>query len=385
MTQSPLPADIAEMTLQRSSRDQGDVHDRLEEWLGAFLPAGADPAVTLHAGVDSNGMSSETVVLDVTHTVAGERVTDELVARVVPAAEDLPVFAEYRLADQYEAMRLAAELTDVPVPRVRWLEPTGDVLGTPFFLMDRVAGVVPPDVLPYTFGDNWLFDASPADQQDLQRASVEVLARLHAIPDAAATFAFLDPAVGGHDGASPLARNLAKTRSWYRYALDAPEGSPRSPLVERGLAWLEANLPAETGDPVLVWGDARIGNVMYDGFRPVAVLDWEMATLGPREMDLAWMVFAHRVFQEIATLLGLPGMPEFLREEDVRATYAEISGVEVGDLTWFQVHAAVLWACVFLRTSARQIHFGEIERPDDPEAVFHHRPLFERLLAEVGA
>jgi hypothetical protein len=38
-----------------------------------------------------------------------------------------------------------------------------------------------------------------------------------------------------------------------------------------------------------------------------------------------------------------------------------------------------------MRTSARQVHFGEIERPDDPESVFHHRPLFERLLAEVGA
>jgi len=38
-----------------------------------------------------------------------------------------------------------------------------------------------------------------------------------------------------------------------------------------------------------------------------------------------------------------------------------------------------------MRTSARQIHFGEIERPDDPESVFHHLPLFERQLAEVGA
>jgi aminoglycoside phosphotransferase (APT) family kinase protein len=380
-----LPAEMAEMTLQRSSRDQGAVHDRLEEWLTGVLPDGADPVVTLHAGVDSNGMSSETVVLDLAHTVDGERVTEQLIARVAPAPEDLPVFQEYRLGDQYDAMRLASELTEVPVPAVRWMEPTGDVLGTPFFLMDRIAGVVPPDVLPYTFGDNWLFDASPEEQARLQRTSIEVLARLHAVPDAATTFAFLDPANAGYDGATPLARNIAKTRAWYDYAVNAPEGSPRSPLVERGLAWLEANLPDESADPVLVWGDARIGNAMYDDFRPVAVLDWEMATLGTREMDLAWMVFAHRVFQEIATMLGLPGMPEFLDEDAARATYAEISGVEVGDLTWHQLHAAVLWACVFMRTSARQIHFGEIEKPEDPESVFHHRPLFERLLEEVGA
>jgi len=376
---------MAEMTLQRSSRDQGAVHDRLEEWLTGVLPEGAAPEVTLHDGIQTNGMSSETVLLAITTTEDGARVTREYVARVAPAAGDLPVFAEYRLTDQYDAMRLAGELAGVPVPTVGLNEPTGEVLGTPFFLMDRLDGAVPPDVLPYPFGDNWLYDAAPDQQERLQRGTVEVLAKLHGIPDAATTFAFLDPAVTGHEGATPLARNLAKTRAWYEYAITTEEPSPRSPLIERGLAWLGANLPAEEGEPVLVWGDARIGNMMYRDFTPVAVLDWEMATLGPREMDLAWLVFAHQVFQEIATMLGLPGMPDFLAPEDVLATYQELTGVEPGDLTWYLLHAAVNWGCVFLRTSARQIHFGEIERPADPESVFHHRPLLERLLEEVGA
>lgn len=382
MPQSELPA---EMTLQRSSRDQSAVHDQLEAWLTTVLPEGSDPKVKLLAGVDSNGMSSETVLLDVTTTEGGERVTRAYVARVVPAPEDLPVFEEYRLGDQYEAMRLAAELTDVPVPAVSWLEPTGEVLGTPFFLMERIEGIVPPDVLPYTFGDNWFHDATPEQQRHLQDTSVEVLAKLHAIPDAATTFAFLDPAVTGADGATPLARNLARTRSWYDFAQRADADSQPSPLIERGLAWLEANLPVDEGNPVLVWGDARIGNMMFQDFTPVAVLDWEMATIGPRELDLGWMVFAHRVFDTIATSLGVPGMPDVLRAEDVAATYTAASGVQVGDLTWYQLHAAVLWGCVFLRTSARQIHFGEIERPEDPESVFHHRPLLEAMLAEVGA
>ncbi|WP_436702179.1 phosphotransferase family protein [Nocardioides sp. BYT-33-1] len=396
MTES-LPAEMAEMTLQRSSRDADDLQARLTAWLGEVLPEDSRPAVTVHDGIQANGMSSETVLLAITASEDGERATREYVARVAPAPGDVPVFPEYRLTDQYDAMRLAGELAGVPVPPVGLNEPTGDVLGTPFFLMTRLDGAVPPDVLPYPFGDNWLFDASPEQQARLQRSTVEVLARLHGIPDAAARFAFLDPAVTGHDGATPLARNLAKTRAWYDYAIAATDArqadgvgesrpaSPRSPLIERGLAWLEANLPVDEGEPVLVWGDARIGNMMFRDFEPVAVLDWEMATLGPREMDLAWLVFAHQVFQEIATMLGLPGMPDFLAADDVVATYREISGVEPGDLTWHLVHAAVNWGCVFLRTSARQIHFGEIERPDDPESVFHHRPLFERLLEEVGA
>lgn len=384
MTQATPPAD---MTLQRSSRDQATVRQRLEEWLAGALPPGAEPEVTLHEGIQTNGMSSETVLLAITTTEDGARWTKEYVARVAPAAEDVPVFPSYRLQDQYDAMRLAGELAGVPVPPVGLIEPTGEVLGTPFFLMDRLDGAVPPDVMPYPFGDNWLYDAMPEQQAALQRSTVEVLAKLHGIPDAAERFAFLDPAVTGHEGATPLARNVAKTRAWYDFAVAAAEGSPRSPLIERALAWLEANLPADDSakEAVLIWGDSRIGNVMYRDFAPVAVLDWEMATLGPREMDLAWLVFAHAVFQEIATAFELPGMPDFLTVEDVVATYRELTGAEVGDLTWYQIHAGVIWGIVFLRTSARQIHFGEIERPEDPESVMHHRPLFERLLDEVGA
>jgi aminoglycoside phosphotransferase (APT) family kinase protein len=377
---TPPPAD---MTLQRSSRDPSEMRDRLTAWLGHELPVGSDPEVVVYDPTQANGMSSETVLLDVTSTEDGERVTRNYVARVAPAPDDLPVFPEYRLTDQYEAMRLAGELAGIPVPPLGLNEPTGDVLGTPFFLMQRVEGVVPPDVLPYNFGGNWLFDATADQQRQLQRSSVEVLSELHGVGDADHTFGFLDPAVLGHGGATPLARNLARTKAWYDYAVG--QGSPPSPLVERGLAWLTANLPSGEGDPVLCWGDARIGNMMYRDFQPVAILDWEMATLGPRELDVAWMVFAHRVFEEITSLLGMPGMPHFMRSDDVCATYAEFSGVELGDLTWYELHAAVNWACVFMRTSARQIHFGEIERPDDPESVFHHRPLFERLLAEVGA
>jgi aminoglycoside phosphotransferase (APT) family kinase protein len=125
--------------------------------------------------------------------------------------------------------------------------------------------------------------------------------------------------------------------------------------------------------------------VLYRDFKPVGVLDWEMATVGPREMDLAWLVFAHRVFESFTTAMEMPGMPEFLREEDVRSTYAELTGVELGDLDWFQVYDAIQWGIVFMRTGARQIRFGEIEPTDDVESLMHHRQLFEQVLDEVGA
>lgn len=375
MTQAPPPADLK---MQRSSRDTQAAAAHLERWLATLLPPGAEPTVSLHAGVDANGMSSEAILFGASWTEDGRRQEREFVARAAPAAQDVPVFPRYRVDHQHEAMRLVAELTDVPVPAVRWLENTGEVLGTPFFVMDRVEGVVPPDVLPYNFGDNWLHDAPREDQRRLQDSSVGVVAKLHSIPDAATIFGFLDPP---HPGETALARNLARTRAWYEFAV--PDIG-RSPMVERALAWLGATLPAND-EAVLCWGDSRIGNIMYQDFEPVAVLDWEMAAVGPRELDLSWIVFAHRVFESIAGVLGLPGMPHFMREEDVLATYREVTGVEVGDLQWYHLYNAVQWCIVFMRTGARQIHFGEIERPDDIESLFHCKPLVEELLAEVGA
>ena len=150
--------------------------------------------------------------------------------------------------------------------------------------------------------------------------------------------------------------------------------------------WLEERFPADVAatEPVLVWGDSRIGNVMYRDFAPVAVLDWEMATVGPREFDVAWLGFAHMVFQELTKLAGLPGMPDFLREDDIRATYRDATGIEVGDLDWFYVYSAVVWCCVFMRTGARRVHFGEIEKPDDVETLFYHGSLLKRLLGETA-
>lgn len=357
-----------------------DVPGALSQWLSTVLP-NTTPEITVDSGVDANGMSSETILLRGRWLHAGNPVEHQWVARVAPAEADIPVFKHYRLDHQHEVMRIVGELTDVAVPSVRWLESTGDVLGRPFFLMDRVDGVVPPDVMPYTFGDNWLFDAAPEQQRQLQDRTVEVLAKLHSIPNAQQIFGFLqdvDP-----PGKTALHRHFGWLKEWYAFSV--PDiGS--SPLVERALAWLEERFPEDvaSAEPVLVWGDSRIGNVIYQDFTPVAVLDWEMATVGPREFDVAWISFAHMVFQELTKLAGLPGMPDFLREEDVRATYTKLTGVELGDLAWFHVYSAVVWCCVFMRTGARRVHFGEIERPDDVESLFYHASLLKRLIGETA-
>jgi aminoglycoside phosphotransferase (APT) family kinase protein len=376
MPTEPAVEDVSRLV--HSSRDISTLPTLISGWLSTLLPDGVAPQITVESGVDANGMSSETIILTGRWDEDGQHHEEKWVARVAPTAQDVPVFSSYRMDHQFDVIRLVAEQTEVPVPRVRWLESGGSVLGTPFFLMDYVEGRVPPDVMPYTFGNNWFADAPTERQRELQDRTVDVLAKLHSIPDPEKTFGFLA------DGSEPnaLRRNLDWLKSWYEFAV--PDIG-RSVLIERALEWLEANWPSDVAatDPVLVWGDSRVGNVLYSDFRPVAVLDWEMATLGPREMDVAWIIFAHMVFQELAGLAGLPGLPDFMREGDVLATYTELTGVELGDLHWFYVYSGVIWACVFMRTSARRVRFGEIEKPDDVESLFYHGSLLKRLIGEA--
>jgi aminoglycoside phosphotransferase (APT) family kinase protein len=368
------PHEVTE--LQRSSRDRGELTERLGAWLTAKLPDGSHPRIHGVEGTSANGMSSETLLFDATWSEDGADRRHRLVARVAPGADDVPVFPRYDLPGQFAAIRLVGELTDVPVPRVWWCEADAAPLGAPFFVMSRVDGRVPPDVMPYNFGDSWLYDAEPADQRHLQDATVDVLARLHAVDRATERFAFLEP--DGSPGGSPLRRRVAGTRAWYEFA--AADGFT-SPLVERGFAWLDDHWPTHEGASVLSWGDSRIGNMMYDGFDPVAVLDWEMAGVGPRELDVAWLVYGHRIFEDIAAQMGLGGMPGFLRLEDVASTYERRAGHAPRDLAWYGTYAALQYAIVFLRTGARAVHFGEMERPAVTDDLIMNRDAVERMLA----
>ncbi|MFJ8084693.1 phosphotransferase family protein [Streptomyces sp. NPDC096205] len=344
-----------------TTRDPEDIARRLTAWLDTRLPGAKATGVRVPA---SNGMSSETVLFDIEHP---ERPLRACVLRLAADPSAYTVFPEYDMHRQYRTMRLVAEHTDVPVPEVRWLELDPGPLGAPFFVMERVAGRVPPDVMPYTYAGNWLHAASDAERERLEAATVGLLARLHdQVPPGAARFLALP-------GADALRGHVTAQRAYYAWVV---RGLPRSPLIEAAFGRLEELWPAEPGTPVLSWGDARIGNVVYDGFEPAAVLDWEMAALAPRETDLGWLIYLHRFFQDLTVASGQPGLPDLLRRENVEARYAELTGHTPRDMDFHTLYAALRHAIVMLRIAYRRVHFGEAALPADPDTlILHHGSL----------
>ncbi|NUS42192.1 MAG: phosphotransferase family protein [Mycobacteriaceae bacterium] len=354
-----------------SARDLDEVGAQLARWLATKVDGDAPPRITSVDRPTAGGMSSTTVLFDAEWSENGQHKGGSFVARLAPDDRSFPIFESYDLVTQYQVMAQVAAHTAVPLPPLGWLEPDDGALGTPFHVMRRVDGRIPADNPPYVFLD-WLFEASPQQRAELARKTVELIAAVHVLPDPAAKLPMLDG-----DGPA-LRRHVDWYRRWYEWAM-ADDGFP-VPIIERGFAWLERHWPAEPGPDVLSWGDSRPGNVIYDGFTPVAALDWEMAALGPRELDVAWIIFLHRFFQDIATRFGQPGLPDFMRREDVVRWYQDASGHTLRDLDFYLVYAALRQAIVMARVKRRMIHFGEDTVPKHPDDYVMHRAALEALL-----
>jgi aminoglycoside phosphotransferase (APT) family kinase protein len=211
----------------------------------------------------------------------------------------------------------------------------------------------------------------------MQDACVTILAHLHGIDVGTVDVSFLELDV---PGATPLRRHVEHQRRYY----DWVRGEHRHPIIERAFAWIDAHWPTDEGPTVISWGDARIGNMLFRGFDPVAVLDWEMAALAPRELDLGWFLFLHVFFEDLARQFNLPGLPDFLRRDDVARTYTERSGHQVRDLRFYEVYAALRHAIVMTRVHSRRVHFGEAEWPADRDEVIPHRGILAAMLEPAG-
>jgi len=264
---------------------------RFGEWFASTVQvAGNELTARLLAGGRSN------LTYEVTDGVSTWVVRRPPLGHVLATAHD--VAREFRVMS-------ALQDTDVPVPKTYALCTDPEVIGVPFYVMERVQGT--------TYRRAVELEPLGAERtRTISIGLIDTLARLHAVDPAA---------VGLVDFGRPEGFLGRQVRRW-RTQLDASHNRDL-PAADELHARLAAAVPPESANAI-VHGDYRLDNVLVDEHdRPAAVIDWEMATLGDPLTDVALLV----VYRRLGTMLGhvIPdaaGAPGFLDEEALIRRYA---------------------------------------------------------------
>lgn len=254
----------------------------------------------------TGGLSSEIYRLD-----------DTTVVRFAP--EGPGIFPRYDLALQARVQEhVAAGGVPAPTPAIVGTHGPGRLGMTMPFRAGHIPGPVP-------HLDPWIGRMPIQEQRRLYTNFLDVLAAIHAV-------------------APPVDLEPRDEVAYWAAYLDWSEAVPDR--LRRAFDWCRDHEPRAAAPPVLLWGDVRLGNVVFDdAAEVVAVLDWEMASVGPAEHDLAWF-FALQSLQD--ELFGAP-VPGFLDEGEARAHYEVATGRTLADLRWYEAFALVRSVAIMAR------------------------------------
>ena len=294
---------------------------RLRPW----LPGAGDH---LSASLITGGKSNLTY--DVTDGVQSWIVRRPPLGHVLPTAHDM--------AREFRVMA-ALQSTPVPVPRTFRLCEVAEVVGAPFYVMEKVPG------RPYRFVSD-IAPLGPERTRAISESLVDTLAGLHQV----------DPrAVGLHDLGRPegfLARQVSRWKEQLTasYTRDLPSADE---LYRK----LSANVPPASA-PGIVHGDYRLDNVLTDETdRLTAVIDWEMATIGDPLTDLALLVIYGRLAQtagdQIANVTSAPG---FLSETEIIDRYSISSPRDLSRFAFYLGLASFKLAAILEGIHYRYVH-----------------------------
>ena len=321
--------------------------DALSAWLGAHLDGFHGPiTLTKFKG----GQSNPTYALDSADQRLVLRSKPGPVARLLPSAH--AVEREYRVL-------AALAGSEVPVPRVLALCEDESVIGRMFYVMQRVEGRI--------FWDGSLPDLAPAERAAIYAAMNRSLAALHRIDPESAGLA--DYGAAGNY----FERQIGRWTRQYRAA-----ETDRIEAMERLIEWLPTRIPA-AGATRIVHGDFRIDNLIFHPELPqvVAVLDWELSTLGDPLADFAYHCLAWftppGVMRGLAGLdldaLGIPQLDDYI------ADYCRASGRPHGipDLPFYLAYNLFRLAGIAqgiarraqqgTASSAQAVETGKLARP----------------------
>jgi len=316
--------------------DLADIQSKLIDWLQQKMPQARKLSISAmeRPGL---GFSSESFLFDLSWQEDGQSRSEGMVLRCAPRS--YPVFPDYDLGKQFGILdRLRG--TNVPVPEVYWLEEDENILGTTFYLMRKIDGILPAEYPPYhSFG--LYYDATPEQRAKMWWGTHQAMAKIHQLDWKSLGLSFLGIPGGG---TGPLDQHLDYYERYLNWVKEDPQ-EPQ-PILEAALDWLKKNRYAPE-HVSLCWGDCKITNTMYSpDFDVLGILDWEMAYLGDPESDLAHLIFMDFVLSEGYGIPRLDGSPG--REETVQR-YEELTGWKVKNLFYNDVLVALRFGVINLK------------------------------------
>jgi aminoglycoside phosphotransferase (APT) family kinase protein len=334
------------------------------------IPDASGFAIDELRGPSATGFSSDTLIFDLSYRQGGDSRKESLVVRIEPSG-GFPVFPHYDVALQFDAMRAMKE-KGVPVPSMRWLQRDESVLGSRFYVMDRIEGQVPTDTPPYHQA-GWVSELVPADRAKLWWSGLDAMCQVHRIDpaDPALTFLSAPPA-----GRTPIEVQLDD----YERFLDWGCDRSRLPLIVRALDWLRENAPDD--EPLgICWGDSRLANQIFQDLECVAVIDWEMVFLGNPVADLAWWVTVDRCFSEG---IGIPRAEGFPSAVETVARWEQQVGRKAEHFAYYQIFAGFRFSIIMARIVGQMKHYEVLPADHDMDVTNLASFTLARLLEESG-
>ena len=331
-------------------KDRSAYASALATWFPRQRPGATDVAVS---GIDipsATGFSNETVFFDVEWTEDGEARHERFVARIEPPTGALfpmqTAECAVSVGVQFRAMELAGR-HGVPMCPLVGYEPDPTVLGQPFFVMGFVEGVIPADVPRYSQAGFLVDDATPEQRERMVRTGLEAMAKVHAIDWRTAGLEWLDASGVG----APTQQ--VQIDLYRRFVTEQLHGRPH-PVMFAVLDWLEHHDPHDERIG-MIWGDTRLGNVIWSDYEPVVACDWEACALGPTEADIGWwLMFDRMSFDD----LGAERMEGFPTRERMIELYEQASGREVRDAHYWEVFGAMRFAAIMIPLADRMVDAG---------------------------
>jgi aminoglycoside phosphotransferase (APT) family kinase protein len=338
-------------------RDPLVVGTALAGWIAART--GAHDVRVVNAEHPSIGYSSETVLVDLTWSGGGDENGEQMHALVVRLAPpSAGTFRDFDLGKQTIA-QLAAAAAGVAIASPE-LVTDPKWLGIPFVVMPRVHGHLIGEIALY---DPWLNTLTERRRSQVHEAFVAAVATTHRADLVAAA------GVSERD-------NEAELDFWADYLDWSSGGGPISALVD-ALDWCRSHRPAIESEPVLLWGDVRLGNVIFgNDLVPRAILDWDMTSIGAREHDVAWFTMLESTTR---SLFGshLAGFPD---RDGTIAQYESLSGHPLQDFGWYEILALI-------RSTAILTRIGYLHRDAGLPSPFllEDNPLLDLLAARIAS